>query len=113
MKLNTFNRVYIFLDIEKVKKGSRFCFQIIQHCYTLEYRKKQQLNRFIMDKLLQVGVKQAYNQTSSQNFESDENLFQQFMCKNPLWDYHCITQEEYLQKLNLRRNNFFQHIIYI
>ena len=51
-----------------------------------------------MDKLLQVADKQAYNQTSSQNFEFDENLFQQFVCKNPLWDYHCMTQEEYLQK---------------
>ena len=51
-----------------------------------------------MDKLLQVADKQAYNQTSSQNFEFDENLFQQFMCKNPLWDYHYMTQEEYLQK---------------
>ena len=53
---------------------------------------------FIMDKLLQVANKQPYNQTSSQNFEFDENLFQQFMSKNPLWDYHCMAQEEYLQK---------------
>ena len=98
MKITTFNRVYIFLDIEKVQKGSRFRFQIIQHCYTLEYGKKQQLNEFIMDKLLKVADKQAYNQTSSQNFEFDENLFQQFMSKNPLWDYHCMAQEEYLQK---------------
>ena len=51
-----------------------------------------------MDKLLQVADKQAYNQTSSQNVEFDENVFQQFMCKNPLWDYHCITQVEFLQK---------------
>ena len=53
---------------------------------------------FIMDKLLQVADKQPYNQTSSQNFEFNENLFQQFMSKNPLWDYHCMTQEEFLQK---------------
>ena len=51
-----------------------------------------------MDQLLQVAEKQAYNQISSQNFEFDENLFQQFMSMNPLWDYHCMTQEEYLQK---------------
>ena len=37
-----------------------------------------------MDKLLQVAEKQAYNQTSSQNFEFDENLFQPFMSKSPL-----------------------------
>ena len=51
-----------------------------------------------MDKLLQVAEKQAYNQRSSQNFEFDENLFQPFMSKNPLQDYHCMTQEEHLQK---------------
>ena len=51
-----------------------------------------------MDKFLKVADKQAYNQTSSHSFEFDENLFQQFMSKNLLWDYHCITQEEYLQK---------------
>ena len=45
-----------------------------------------------MDKLLQVADKQAYNQTSSQNFEFEENLFQQFMSMNPLWDYHCMTR---------------------
>ena len=57
------------------------------------------LNGFIMDKLLEVAEKWASNQTSScQNLEFDEKLFQQFMSKNPLWDFHCITQEEYLQK---------------
>ena len=83
IKINTLNRVYIFLNIEKVSKGFRFRFQIIQHCYTLEYDKKQQLNGFIIDKLLQVADKQAYNQTSSQNFEFDENLFQSLMSKSP------------------------------
>ena len=48
---------------------------------------------------MKVADKQAYNQTSSQNFEFDENLFQQIMSKNPLWDYHCMTQEQYLQKI--------------
>ena len=64
-----------------------------------------------MDKLMKVADKQAYNQTSSQNFEFDENLFQQFMSKNSLWDYHCMTQEEIFRKLNLRKSNFFHHII--
>ena len=50
-----------------------------------------------MDKLLQVAEKQANNQTSSrQNLEFDEKLFQQFMSKNSLLDFHCITQEDYL-----------------
>ena len=61
-----------------------------------------------MDKLLQVADKQAYNQTSSYNFEFDGSLFRQFMSKNPLWDYHCITQEEYLQKAKSEKE---QHII--
>ena len=60
-----------------------------------------------MDKLLQVADKQAYNQTSSQNFEFDENLFQQFMCKNLLWDYHCMIQEEYLQKTKSEKEQVF------
>ena len=114
MKITTFNRVYIFLDIEKVQKRSRFRFQIIQHCYTLEYGKKQkqQLNGFIMDKMLYVADKQAYNQTSSQNFKFDENLFEQFMSKNPLWDYHCHKRSIF-KNLNLRRSNFFQRITLI
>ena len=51
-----------------------------------------------MHKLLQEAEKQASNQSLCQNLEFDEKLFQQFMSKNPLWDFHCITQEEYLQK---------------
>ena len=51
-----------------------------------------------MDKWLQEAEKQASNQSSCQNLEFREKLFQQFMSKNPLWDFHCITQEEYLQK---------------
>ena len=51
-----------------------------------------------MDKWLQEAEKQASNQSSCQNLEFQEKLFQQFMSKNPLWDFHCITQEEYLQK---------------
>ena len=51
-----------------------------------------------MNKLLQAGEKQASNQTSCQNLEFDEKRFQPFMSKNPLWHYHCMTKEEYLQK---------------
>ena len=51
-----------------------------------------------MDKLLQVAEKQASNQSSCQTLEFDEKLFQKFMSKNTLWDFNCMTQEEYLQK---------------
>ena len=67
-----------------------------------------------MDKLLKVADKQAYNQTSSQNFEFDENLFQQFMSKNSLQDYHCMTQEEYLQKTKSEKeqllSSYYNHM---
>ena len=67
-----------------------------------------------MDKLLKVADKQAYNKTSSQNFEFDENLFQQFMSKNSLWDYHCMTQEEYLQKTKSEKeqllSSYYNHM---
>ena len=67
-----------------------------------------------MDKLLKVADKQAYNQTSSQNFEFDENLFQQFMSKNSLWDYHCMTQEEYLQQTKSEKeqllSSYYNHM---
>ena len=66
-----------------------------------------------MDKLLQVADKQAYNQTSSQNFEFDENVFQQFMCKNPLWDYIVSHKRSFFRKLNLKKSGFFQHITFI
>ena len=67
-----------------------------------------------MDKLLEVADKQAYNQTSSQNFEFVENLFQQFISKNPLWDYHFMTQEEYLQKIKSEKqqllSTYYVHV---
>ena len=28
----------------------------------------------------------------------DQNLFQQFMQKNPAWDFHGVSREEYLLK---------------
>ena len=92
------NHVYTFLNNEKVQKDSRFWFHIIQHCYMVEYSKNKLLNGFNMDKSLQAAEKQASNHMSRQNLEFDENVFQQFMSKNPMWDYHCMTQEEYLQK---------------
>ena len=39
---------------------------------------------------------QSNSATSAADF--DENLFQQFMLKNPVWDFHCISRDEYLQR---------------
>ena len=60
-----------------------------------------------MDTLLQAAEKQASNQTSCQNLEFDERIFLQFMSKNPLWDCHCMTQEEYLQKTKSEKEQIF------
>ena len=67
-----------------------------------------------MDKLLQVTDKQANNQRWRQNLEFEENRFQQFMPKNLLWDYHCMAQEEYLQKTKFEKeqllSTYYLHI---
>ena len=69
-----------------------------------------------MDKLLEVAdlqASQSNSATSVANF--NENLFQQFMLKNLVWDFHCISRDEYLQrskadkeKLLLKYNNNMQ-----
>lgn len=51
-----------------------------------------------MDKLLLAADKQANNVACVQTLDVGKNLFQQFMPVNPLYEYHCTTQEEYLQK---------------
>ena len=54
---------------------------------------------WIMDKLLEVAdlqASQSNSATSVANF--NENLFQQFMLKNLVWDFHCISRDEYLQR---------------
>ena len=71
---------------------------------------------WIMDKLLEVAdlqASQSNSATSVANF--NENLFQQFMLKNLVWDFHCISRDEYLQrskadkeKLLLKYNNNMQ-----
>ena len=50
----------------------------------VEYSKNKLLNGFNMDKSLQAAEKQASNHMSRQNLEFDENVFQQFMSKNPM-----------------------------
>ena len=51
-----------------------------------------------MDKLLDVADQQASQSNSATSAaDFDENLFQEFMIKNPVWDFHCISRDEYLQ----------------
>ena len=52
-----------------------------------------------MDKLLEVAhlqASQSNSATSAADF--DENLFQQFILKIPVWDFHCISRNEYLER---------------
>ena len=54
---------------------------------------------WITDKLLEVADLQAsqYNSASSAAY-FDQNLFQQFMLKNLIWDFYSISRDDYLQK---------------
>ena len=47
-------------------------------------------------KVADLQASQSNSATSAADF--DENLFQQFMLKNPVWDFHFITRDEYLQR---------------
>ena len=47
-------------------------------------------------KVADLQASQSNSATSAADF--DENLFQQFMLKNPVWDFHCISRDEYLQR---------------
>ena len=42
---------------------------------------------------LEVADQQASSATSIVEF--DEKLFQQFMTKNPVWDFHSISRDDY------------------
>ena len=54
---------------------------------------------FLMDKMLESTDKQASLACSvSSLIDFDQNLFQQFMQKNPAWDFHGVSREEYLLK---------------
>ena len=57
------------------------------------------LDLLIMDKLLDVADRQAsLSKSASSAADFDENLFQQFTLKNPVWDFHCISKDEYLRR---------------
>ena len=54
---------------------------------------------WIIGKLLEVADLQASQSNSASSAaDFDENLFQQFMLKNPVWDFRCISSDEYLQR---------------
>ena len=47
-------------------------------------------------KVVDLQASQSNSATSAADF--DEDIFQQFMLKNPVWDFHCISRDEYLQR---------------
>ena len=53
-----------------------------------------------MDRLLESVDQQASSAAVNTAVEGkfDERLFQQFMAKNPVWDFHSLTKEQYLAK---------------
>ena len=53
-----------------------------------------------MDRLLESVDQQASSAAVNTAVEGkfDEGLFQQFMAKNPVWDFHSLTKEQYLAK---------------
>ena len=47
---------------------------------------------------MEVADQQASSATTTSIEDFDGNSFQQFMIKNPVWDFHCISRDEYLRK---------------
>ena len=66
--------------------------------------KKIPLDILTMEKLLQAVNKQASLVSKVPLVEFDEKNFQQFMLKNPVWDFHGVSREDYLTK-RLSENN--------
>ena len=60
-----------------------------------------------MDKLLVSVDKQASLACLlSSLIDFDQNLFQQYMQKNPVWDFHGVSREEYLHKSKAEKEPF-------
>ena len=51
-----------------------------------------------MDKILESANQQASLAVAAAEEQFDERLFQQFMEKNPIWDFPSLSQEEYVAK---------------
>ena len=73
-------------------------FSISNHSSLVLVSKEIRLD-FIMNKLLESVDKQAFLACSVSSLtDFDQNLLQQFMQKNSVWDFHGVTREEYLHK---------------
>ena len=60
-----------------------------------------------MDNLLESVDKQASLACLVSSLKDfDQNLFQQFRQKNPVWDFHCVPREEYLHKSKAKKEQF-------
>ena len=53
-----------------------------------------------MDKLLESVDQQVSSAVAGAAVEEqfDEGLFHQFMAKNPIWDFHSLSREQYVAK---------------
>ena len=51
-----------------------------------------------MEKLFEAEDKQVSSASIVPIIEFDEKLFQPFMLKNPVWDFHGVSREDYLCK---------------
>ena len=68
-----------------------------------------------MEKLLESVDQQASSAVAGTVVEEqfDEGLFQQFMAKNPIWDFHSLTKEQYVakgrdDKIELMRKYYYE-----
>ena len=50
-------------------------------------------------------VEQVVASSSTNEDEIDEQLFQQFMLKNPIWNFNSLTREQYLALLNKEKES--------
>ena len=57
-----------------------------------------------MEKLFDM-VEQVVASSSTHEDEIDEQLFQQFMLKIPIWNFDSLTREQYLALLNKEKES--------
>ena len=55
---------------------------------------------------MEVVDQQASSATTTSIEDFDGNSFQQFMIKNPVWNFHCISRDEYLRKSKAEKEQF-------
>ena len=70
---------------------------------------------FYDGKLLEAVDQQAFSMVVGTTAEEqfDEGLFQQFMARNPVWDFHSLSKEQYMakgkeEKLSLIRQYYYE-----